>query len=246
MQELRSVLEGCCPGNSAERWIDANTPFRIRRSRGTTVFEQIMTSTPDRSGSNPCNCIVTVLLNGSNCDRCWVWNKARAGDEVLIFAPVHPSGASEDYLYDTTLRLSSSNVIDEGPENDTVNSGGGADVVDSGAGNDKIDAGKGNDHVDGGRGNDTINGGAGADDVAGGAGNDRISGGAGNDTIDGGAGNDTIKGGPGNDTIKGGPGNDVINVRDGKTNRVDCGPGKDTVIADKQDVLVGCELVSRK
>jgi Ca2+-binding RTX toxin-like protein len=85
-------------------------------------------------------------------------------------------------------------------------------------------------------------------------GNDRIDGGGGNDFIDGGSGNDTIFGGPGDDDLIGGGGtdklsagrgNDWINAFDGKAERIDCGVGKDTVVADKKDRVRHCEKVKR-
>ena len=48
-------------------------------------------------------------------------------------------------------------------------------------------------------------------------------------------------GGRGRDTISGGSGNDVINARDGEVDTVSCGPGRDTVRADRRDRVRGCE-----
>jgi uncharacterized repeat protein (TIGR01451 family) len=94
---------------------------------------------------------------------------------------------------------------------------------------------------------DRINGGRGNDRITAGGGNDRVDGGPGNDSISGGSGNDSILGGTGRDSITGGPGNDAILVRDGQRDVVDCGPGKDTVTADKQDAVArNCEVVHRR
>ena len=57
----------------------------------------------------------------------------------------------------------------------------------------------------------------------------------------GATGSDKITGGAGSDTILAGPGNDTVNSKDGKVDHVDCGPGTDTVVADKTDVLKNCE-----
>lgn len=92
---------------------------------------------------------------------------------------------------------------------------------------------------------DTLVGGPGADTIHGGAGNDRISGKAGADKLYGDAGNDRIDAGAGLDRIYGGTGNDTILARDGKRDVIDCGSGRDTVIADKVDVVKGCETVKR-
>ena len=50
--------------------------------------------------------------------------------------------------------------------------------------------------------------------------------------------------GPGSDFVLGGDGDDSITVRDGFGDVVECGPGNDTVTADRADVLSGCENVS--
>ncbi|HET6937533.1 MAG TPA: hypothetical protein VFI19_02960, partial [Nocardioides sp.] len=75
-------------------------------------------------------------------------------------------------------------------------------------------------------------------------GNDTVRGGPGADVIDGGAGNDSLDPGPGADVVRGGTGNDTISVRDGVADSVDCGDGVDTVVADRADVLRGCENVA--
>lgn len=85
-----------------------------------------------------------------------------------------------------------------------------------------------------------------ADVITGTKGADQILGDGGNDTIDAGAGNDEIDGGDGRDAIKAGRGDDTIDVRDRKRDTVDCGTGKDTVVADPEDRLKGCEKVTRR
>jgi Tol biopolymer transport system component len=64
-----------------------------------------------------------------------------------------------------------------------------------------------------------------------------------------------ISGTPGADVIEGtsswgdvilaGAGNDRVHANDGHTDRVDCGPGRDTVWADRTDRLTHCEIVHR-
>jgi len=64
-----------------------------------------------------------------------------------------------------------------------------------------------------------------------------------------------ISGTPGADVIEGtsswgdvilaGAGNDRVHANDGHTDRVDCGPGLDTVWADRTDRLARCEIVHR-
>jgi len=86
-----------------------------------------------------------------------------------------------------------------------------------------------------------LTGGASADTLRGTTRGDRLSGAGGADTILGRAGNDCLAGGRGRDTISAGPGNDVVDARDGQVDRVDCGPGRDTVRADRRDRVRGCE-----
>lgn len=60
-------------------------------------------------------------------------------------------------------------------------------------------------------------------------------------------GDDVIKGSSRRDLIIARAGNDRIDVRGGGIDRVRCGPGKDTVLADKRDrVGRGCERVIRR
>jgi Ca2+-binding RTX toxin-like protein len=75
-------------------------------------------------------------------------------------------------------------------------------------------------------------------------GNDTVRTGPAADVVDGGAGNDSLDPGPGADVVRGGAGNDTISVRDGVADSVDCGDGFDTVVADRADVLTGCESVA--
>jgi Tol biopolymer transport system component len=57
---------------------------------------------------------------------------------------------------------------------------------------------------------------------------------------------DVIEGTPlWGDVIQAGAGNDRVHANDGHTDRVDCGPGRDTVWADRTDKLVRCEIVHR-
>jgi len=57
---------------------------------------------------------------------------------------------------------------------------------------------------------------------------------------------DVIEGTPlWGDVIVAGAGNDRIHANDRHTDRVNCGPGRDTVWADRTDRLTGCEIVHR-
>jgi hypothetical protein len=87
-------------------------------------------------------------------------------------------------------------------------------------------------------------GGSGFDDaLAGLGGNDTLSGGAGDDVIEGGPGNDVITGGPGADRLLGDVGSDTIYAADGERDVVDCGAGRDRVVADPFDRVSNCEVV---
>jgi len=92
---------------------------------------------------------------------------------------------------------------------------------------------------------DVLRGTGGSDSICGLSGGDTIFGFAGNDRISGGPGTDTIYGGPGKDVIFGGGERDTIFADDGQRDDVDCGTSRDIVIADRLDVLHGCEVISR-
>ena len=83
----------------------------------------------------------------------------------------------------------------------------------------------------------------GASYVRGMDGPDDLRGGGQEDHLWGGGGNDTVTGNGGSDSLSGGEGNDTIQARDGVSDRVDCGPGTDTVVADAADQVVNCESV---
>jgi hypothetical protein len=81
------------------------------------------------------------------------------------------------------------------------------------------------------------------DTISGLGGNDTLLGGAGDDKIEGGAGNDIITGGSGVDRLYGGDGSDTVYAADGERDTIDCGAGKDRVVADSFDKTVNCEVV---
>jgi uncharacterized repeat protein (TIGR01451 family) len=96
-------------------------------------------------------------------------------------------------------------------------------------------------------GNDRLFGLAGSDRLFGGTGNDRLFGAPGNDRLFGQTGNDMLNGGPGLDLLDAGAGNDTIQARDGSQDDIRCGPGTDTVVADKKDAVArSCETVKRR
>jgi hypothetical protein len=178
---------------------------------------------------------------------------------VLAIAPVAARAA-------TLIGTPGNDVINGTPGDDTIFGLDGNDVINGGAGNDDIDGGGGSDDIHGGPGIDAVlygdrtgpvkvtldnvrNDGQGGDDnvhsdieqIYGGMAGDQLVGDDQPNLIDGGPGNDTIVGGGGADRLYGGPGNDTINSFDGTADIVNCGPGTDTVMADPDDVLIGCE-----
>ena len=93
----------------------------------------------------------------------------------------------------------------------------------------------------------TLNGSPGRDIMRGLGGNDRLFGRGGADRLFGGLGSDRLVGGTGRDTIEGGPGNDLVESRDGARDVIRCGPGRDTVVADRLDwISRDCERSRRR
>jgi Ca2+-binding RTX toxin-like protein len=135
--------------------------------------------------------------------------------------------------------------LDGGSGNDRIAGGNGSDKLVGGTGADRLAGNDGDDQLFGSNGSDALDGGSGADLLAGGAGNDTLRGGAGDDTIYGEAGNDRIFAGGGNNFIDGGKGDDRIDARNGKRDTIICGPGHDSVQADRVDRVNGCERVKR-
>jgi Ca2+-binding RTX toxin-like protein len=135
-----------------------------------------------------------------------------------------------------------------GAGDDTITGGAGANTLVGGCGSDKVNGAAGDDFVYG----DGASACSGSDRVKGGAGNDVVQGNHGDDRVDGGSGKDRIEG----DGSVGGcigtscfaiGGADTIVSRDGKKDTVKCGPGADTLKADKKDkVAKDCETVKRK
>jgi Ca2+-binding RTX toxin-like protein len=84
------------------------------------------------------------------------------------------------------------------------------------------------------------------DELIGTKGRDQILGDGGDDRIYAGSGSDDIDPGDGKDYVEAGRGNDVLYTRDGVRDEIDCGPGRDTIVADTVDRLKNCEKVTRK
>lgn len=159
----------------------------------------------------------------------------------VVWPPVDETTGEEEGSDETPrLELRGTDEADEwrgGSSDETYRASSGADRLWGGSGIDRLFGDAGNDTIRGGNGNDVVDGGAGRDRLYGERGNDRLVGGSGNDVLDGGV---------GRDRIDGGAGNDVIYARDRARDVVRCGTGRDRVVADRSDVLVGCERVSRR
>jgi len=143
---------------------------------------------------------------------------------------------------DTVDSKAGDDCIDGLGGNDNLRGGKGVDTIDGQKGNDRVRGDSGRGNLRGGTGNDRVTGGSGKDTLFGNTGRDRLSGGRGNDALFGGSGNDRITGGKGKNVIEGGTGNDRIFAKNGRTDRIDCGFGKDNVVSrDRSDKLTSCE-----
>jgi Ca2+-binding RTX toxin-like protein len=129
--------------------------------------------------------------------------------------------------------------------NDRVSGRASGDCVDGGRGADRLRGDAGVDRLLGRAGRDRLNGGSQRDRLIGGGGRDRLTGGAAPDRLNGGGGRDRLAGGAAKDRYNGGGGNDRILAADGRKERIRCGGGRDSVVADRNDVLRGCERVRR-
>ena len=181
-------------------------------------------------------------------------------------------GAGNDAVDGTILGVFPIPIVaDGGAGLDLLVGGAGADQLSGGADRDQLRGGAGADDLAGGPGfdrasytgsaegvrasiddvaNDGAQGGAEGDnvrtdveDLQGGDGNDTLVGSAAGNVLDGGAGNDSVDGGGGFDEYNLGDGADTASARDGNGERILCGPGGDSVIADDVDETSDCESV---
>ena len=145
--------------------------------------------------------------------------------------------------------------LDGGAGDDSLNDRAGQNRLSGGDGNDQLSSGSGSDHQLGGTGDDSLVDSAGANRLDAGDGDDRVEGGpendvaragAGRDFVNGGSGRDRLVPGPGVDRVLGGSGRDGIRVRDRTRDRVSCGGGRDSVLADRIDRLFRCERIRRR
>ena len=179
-----------------------------------------------------------------------------AGDDCIDLGPGTDSGqgglGSDLMLGGLGADRMSGNEGDDrvrgGAAADRLIGGFGDDTLHGQSGSDRLNGERGRDRINGGSSNDVVSGGSSGDRIAGDQGNDRLGGNSGNDSIKGNSGNDRITGSSGRDRLSGGAGKDRIGARDGRGgDRIACGLGRDSVIADRGDrVARDCERVSRR
>jgi Ca2+-binding RTX toxin-like protein len=119
-------------------------------------------------------------------------------------------------------------------------------------GKDIISGTEKSEHISGFGGDDRLNGGGGDDLVEGSLDSDELGDGSGGDIVHGNGGADNLIGQGGDTSVDGfygGSGVDIVQSRDipAVKDTVECGPGTDTVYADKADVVGDdCEQVDTR
>lgn len=140
-----------------------------------------------------------------------------------------------------TDRLISIESLEGGNGGDTLVGDARANKLTGEGGKDELRGNSGNDRLVGGGGNNVFTGGGSEDDtMVGGPGGDVLFGERGADRMFGGLGRDRLAAGRGRDEVFAGAGDDRVNARDGRRDRVRCGPGSDLVRFDPLDLLFGC------
>jgi uncharacterized delta-60 repeat protein len=163
-------------------------------------------------------------------------------DETFRVELYDPAGArfGEYVAFGTIV-----NELRAGRCQNIVRGAGRTDVLTGSPGGDRISGRTDIDFLFGLAGDDCIFGEKGPDILDGGDGDDLVDGGSGNDRIRGGDGDDRLYGRRGINRYNGGPGDDRIHARNGRSEVVECGPGRDVVKADRHDRLRRCERVTR-
>lgn len=152
---------------------------------------------------------------------------------------------------------SGSDRVAGGAGDDELDGGTGADLLGGGTGDDTVtyefrdealivtigdgapdgETGEGDivsgdvENAIGGRAADRLVGSRADNLLVGGRGNDILAGGRGNDQLEGEQGDDTLTGARGTDTLLGGFGNDRFLIRDGASDDVRCGGGRDRIVS---------------
>jgi Ca2+-binding RTX toxin-like protein len=148
---------------------------------------------------------------------------------------------------DELLGEDGNDFLSGGDSSDHLTGGEGNDVLGGDAGADRLQGNAGTDTLAGGGGRDLARGGGSGDLIHGGRRGDVLRGGGGRDVIEGGRGPDRIRAGSGTNRLSGGRGDDDLQARNGRADVIRCGPGADTVRADRRDqVGRSCETVRRR
>lgn len=113
------------------------------------------------------------------------------------------------------------------------------------SGPDSLVGGGAGDVIFGFGGDDRAEGRGGHDCLIGGQGDDVLRGHDGYDLLTGGRGDDTLIGGPGVNAYDAGPGKDHVDARNGRTELIRCGSGRDRARLDRSDRARSCERVNR-
>lgn len=198
-----------------------NNEVRVGQAGGRTWIN----TNADREGTRTPDLDVAIsgldrpVTDPFDLDGDFVWIQGTGGDERLLGT----GGPGFSGPAEVSLLLKG-----RGGDN-TLVGGNLTDRLQGDAGEDLVKGGRGNDLLDPDRGDDVLKGGPGRDEM------------------DGGAGSDKLIGGPGRDVMIGKGGRDVFKARDGKRDKIDCGPGKDKVFADRKDkVKRNCQKVKRR
>jgi hypothetical protein len=208
-------------GSNLRRWIDAHDPAYVRKD-GVWV---------ETGPAAPTNVVPRQDVLGPV-----AWRPVAAPVPDFAFAAGGRCRRYGVYAFDNGRERRLTNpcefrgngVVRGTPFRDFLYGGRGPDRLLGGGRADVLDAGPGNDVVDGDGGYDTL------------------LGRGGNDVLIGRGDPDAIVGGPGRDRILAGGERDLVDARDGWTDTIDCGGGRDTVVADRFDwVAPSCERVRR-
>ena len=155
-----------------------------------------------------------------------------------VFASLNRGRAEAPAHTDSLISIE---ALEGGDGGDTLVGDARANKLTGEGGRDELRGNAGNDRLVGGGGHNVFTGGGSDDDtMVGGLGRDALFGERGADRMFGGLGGDRLAAGRGRDAVFAGRGNDRVNVRDGRRDRVRCGPGSDLVRLDGLDLLFGC------
>lgn len=240
---------GICKSPYSQLLADGTHSFKVRALDSFSNIDRTPATRTFTVGLLPGTCTNTRETGTAASDTI---NGTRAGDDIRALAGNDKVNSLQGN--DCVFGEAGNDRIAGGDDDDRLNGEAGRDNLSGDTGADRLSGGGERDTLSGGDGADRLSGGDARDKLDGGGSNDRLNGGDGNDVLTGGTGRDTLTGGDGNDTINGGKGpnsvsagagNDNISAANGRRERISCGSGTDTVRADDDDRLSGCEGVRR-